>query len=115
MDGFACVCEASFGRMRGNVDADAVTIRSNGRMPTSSGVGFIVWRKPTHSSATSVNEMPFWRAGCGKTACPVRRAGRGQSLVPTPIGRGEVRDKVPGKWLDESLGGILPVNPLGPA
>src|SRR5438874_6848828 len=33
----------------------------------------------------SITEPTNWRAGCGKSASPVRREGRGQSLVPTPI------------------------------
>src|SRR5712671_5209847 len=42
------------------------------------------------------SEPTNWRAGCGKSASPVRREGRGQSLVPTPIHASEDEyDEIP--------------------
>jgi hypothetical protein len=37
-------------------------------------------------------EPTNWRAGCGKSACPVRREGWRENAIPTPIFHGSLRD-----------------------
>src|ERR1035441_2794301 len=49
-------------------------------------VGCCPWQQNTSGRVQSYNYEPTdRRAGCGRSASPVRREGQGQSLVPTPI------------------------------
>jgi hypothetical protein len=47
-----------------------------------SGLGSIVWKKPTHRSASSVNELTFRRAGWGEL--PVSFGGRCRVITLAP-------------------------------
>ena len=44
-----------------------------------------VYKRVRVLSAGHANESTNWRAGCGKSASPVRREGWGASPIPTPI------------------------------
>ena len=56
----------------------------NGLTPTLTNSGFLVWKKPGIWPSNLTEKLPFWRAGCGKTASPVRRAGCGLTPHPDP-------------------------------
>src|SRR5437773_865646 len=54
-----------------------------GRMNGLRAVGCCPWQWRTSGRGQSYAYEPTdWRAGCGKSARPVRREGQGQSLVP---------------------------------
>ena len=55
-----------------------------------------------HAKAANLQQTTDWRAGCGKTACPVRREGRGSTPRSYPY-RGAVSECAP-----VSLAGTLP-------
>ena len=57
-------------------------VKGDGRMPISLNVGFSSCAKPTYRRANPGEETTDWRAVCGRTACTVRRAGRGDPSRP---------------------------------
>jgi hypothetical protein len=66
----------------GQVLAELVKITGCGQMPFSLSVGFSPCVKPTYWRANPDEETTDWRAVCGRTACTVRRAGRGNPSRP---------------------------------
>ena len=86
MDGCACDCGAFCESIRARRAGVEAAIIRDGRTPILTSSGILVWKRLDAEHCNLNEKLPFWRAGCGKTACPVRKAGRGQSLAPTLIG-----------------------------
>ena len=58
-----------------------------GRTPSLQSRGYSGWLKPTLWRVSLERVPTNWRAGCGRSACPVRREGESHGFLPTPIGR----------------------------
>ena len=85
--GFAVGCGASFGggwEWEGS-HRHTAPIRHAGRMPSLPNMGCSACRTPMMRFASPLaGDTTDWRAGCGRSACPVRREGEAMPL-PTPI------------------------------
>ena len=97
--GFAAGCGASCGgdaEQRGSHRRTA-PIRHGGRMPSLLNMGCSACRTPMMRFASPlVGNTTDWRAGCGRSASPVRREGEAVPL-PTPIVVAECHDGWPGQ------------------
>ena len=49
--------------------------------------GNSAWLLTPREEEPSQRETTDWKAGCGRTACPVWREGCGSTRIPTPISR----------------------------
>ena len=84
--GSAAVCGVCCANGRVGAAAVAGGIISAGRMLTLRSRGTSVWKWPVPPRANPrVGKTINWRAGCGKSARPVRREGEGSGFLPTPI------------------------------
>ena len=58
-----------------------------GRTPSLQSRGYSGWLKPTLWRVSLERVPTNWRAGCGRSACPVRREGESHGFLPTPIAK----------------------------
>ena len=65
-----------------------------GRTPSLQSRGYSGWLKPTLWRVSLERVPTNWRAGCGRSACPVRREGESHGFLPTPIGTSEATAEV---------------------
>jgi RNA-directed DNA polymerase len=93
--GCACACAASCATGRADKVGDAERIISAGPTPTlrSSGCSPRTWPTPPPVSPLA-GKTTHWRAGCGRSARPVRREGDSNSIVsPYPYPKLRTRNQ----------------------
>ena len=73
-------------RRQGGKGGDAERIISAGPTPTLRSAGCSPWLQPMPPPVSPLaGKTTDWRAGCGRSACPVRREGERLYALPTPI------------------------------
>ena len=90
-NGFRCVCGVSFANVTDAVAEGVGMIMCGGPMRSLRQPGSFLWSTPTLLRVTPHRgDTTNWRAGCGRTARPVRREGGTNSIVsPYPYHVGE--------------------------
>src|SRR5215469_3775530 len=82
INGYACACAASSVNVEDGTDTGEAGTISSGPMLSLLSMGCSPWLRPILGHVNPLEgKTTDWRAGCGRSACPVRREGE-----PGPLG-----------------------------